>query len=129
VETAEKKGGMLEHILHTLQVRCLPKDLPEKLALDVSSLELNQSKHVSDLTLPEGVKTKMDPQVVVAVLKEPKVEEEPAPAAVVEGAAAAPAAGAAAPAAGAAPAAAAPGAKGAAPAAAAAKAPAPEKKK
>jgi large subunit ribosomal protein L25 len=62
VEAAEKKGGMLEHILHTLEVRCLPKDLPERLTLDVSVLELNQSKHVSDLTLPEGVKTKIDAQ-------------------------------------------------------------------
>lgn len=122
VETAEKKGGMLEHILHKLEVRCLPKDLPERFTLDVSSLELNQSKHVSDLTMPEGVKTKMDPHVVIAVLKEPKVEEEPAPAAAAEGAAAAaPAAGAAA---GAAPAA---GAVAAAPAAAAKAAP--EKKK
>lgn len=124
VELAEKKGGMLEHILHTLEVRCLPKDLPEQLTLDVSSLELNHSKHVSDLTLPEGVKTKMDSHVVVAVLKEPKVEEAPVVAAAAEGAApaagATPAAGAAAPAAA--------GAKAAAPAAGA-KAAAPEKKK
>lgn len=126
VETAEKKGGMLEHILHTLEVRCLPKDLPERLTLDVSVLELNQSKHVSDLSLPEGVTTKIDAHVVVAVLKEPKVEEEPVPAAAAaEGAAAAPAAGVAAPAGAAAPAA---GAKAAAPAAGA-KAAAPEKKK
>lgn len=128
VELAEKKGGMLEHILHTLEVRCLPKDLPEMLTLDVSSLELNHSKHVSDLTLPEGVSTKIDSHVVVAVLKEPKVEEAPVVAVAAEGAAAAPAAGAApaAPAAGAkAPAA---GAKAAAPAAGA-KAAAPEKKK
>ncbi len=110
VDIAEKKGGMLEHIMHSIEVNCLPKDLPEKLTLEVASLELNQSKHVSDLKLPEGVSTKIDGHVVVAVLKEPTVVEEVAPVA----AAATPAAGAAAPAAGAAPAAA--PAKGAAPA-------------
>lgn len=115
VDIAEKKGGMLEHIMHSIEVRCLPKDLPEKLVLEVASLELNQSKHVSDLKFPEGVSTKTDGHVVIAVLKEPTVVEEVAPVA----AAATPAAGtAAAPAAGAAPAAAgtAAPAKGAAPA-------------
>ncbi len=115
VDIAEKKGGMLEHIMHSIEVNCLPKDLPEKLTLEVSSLELTQSKHVSDLQLPEGVTTKIDGHVVIAVLKEPTVAEEVTP---VAAAAAAP--GAAAPAAGAAPAAAkgaaAAPAKGAAPA-------------
>lgn len=119
VDIAEKKGGMLEHIMHSIEVRCLPKDLPEKLTLEVASLEINQSKHVSDLVFSEGVSTKIDGHVVVAVLKEPTVAEEVTPAA----AAATPAAGAAAPAAGAA----AP-AKGAAAAAAPAKGAAPAKK-
>lgn len=90
VEAAEKKGGMLEHLVHTLQVYCLPKDLPEKLTLDVSVLNIGQGFHVSDLKLPEGVKTRMDGHVMVALLKEPTVVEEAAPAA-----AATPAAGAA----------------------------------
>ncbi|MEI6535075.1 MAG: 50S ribosomal protein L25, partial [Verrucomicrobiaceae bacterium] len=82
VDIAEKKGGMLEHIMHAIEVRCLPKDLPEKLTMEVASLELNQSKHVSDLQLPAGVTTKIDVDIVIAVLKEPTVAEEVTPAAV-----------------------------------------------
>jgi len=114
VETAEKKGGVIEHIIHNLEVHCLPKDLPETLPLDVAGLEVGQSKHISDVKLPEGVTTKLSPELVVVLLKEPTVAEEPAPAAE-----AAPAAGAAAPAAGAAASAA--GAAAAKPAAAPAK--------
>ena len=55
-DLAEKKGGLLEHVLHSLDVYCLPKDLPEKLVLDVADLELNHSKHISDLSLPSGVR-------------------------------------------------------------------------
>lgn len=114
VAAAEKKGGIVEHIIHSLEVHCLPKDLPETLPLDISSLEVGESKHVSDLKLPEGVTTKISPGLVVALLKEPVVAEEPAPVAAAAEGAAAPAAGAAAPAAGAAAAAPAAGAKPAA---------------
>ncbi len=106
VEAAEKKGGMLEHILHSLEVHCLPKDLPESITHVVSVLEVGEALHISDLKFPEGVSAKLDGHVVVAVLKEPLVAEE-----VATPAAAAPAKGA-------------PAAKGAAAPAAAAKAPA-----
>lgn len=110
-----KQGGVLEYIHHNLEVRCLPKNLPDKLPVDVSHLNLNDAVHVRDIPLPEGVRTRMDGDVVIAMVAEPKVEAEPEPAAAA--AAAAPAAGAAAPAAGAA----APAAGAAAPAAAAKK--------
>ena len=99
---AEKKGGIVEHVIHSLEVHCLPKDLPETLSLDIGSLDVGESKHVSDLKLPEGVTTKISPGLVVVLLKEPVVAEEPAAAAAPAEGAAAPAAGAAAPAAGAA---------------------------
>jgi large subunit ribosomal protein L25 len=38
-----------------VEVRCLPKHLPEYLELDVTNLELNQLYHLSDIKLPEGV--------------------------------------------------------------------------
>jgi large subunit ribosomal protein L25 len=90
-----KFGGLVEAIHHTLEVRCLPKDLPERITVDVSSLELNKSIHVSEVNLPEGVRAKLAGDVVVVMCVEPKVEAEPEPAA----AAAAPAAAKAAPAA------------------------------
>jgi large subunit ribosomal protein L25 len=86
-----KFGGLVEAIHHTLEVRCLPKDLPERIQVDVSSLELNKSIHVGEINLPAGVRAKLAADVVVVMCVEPKVEAEPAPAAA---AAAAPAAAA-----------------------------------
>ena len=39
-------GGVLEHILFKLKVRCLPKDLPEQIAVDVTALEIGKSIHL-----------------------------------------------------------------------------------
>ena len=51
----KEQGGVVEHLLTDVEVRCLPRHLPEYLELDVSALELNQIYHLSDLKLPEGV--------------------------------------------------------------------------
>ncbi|MBK8094977.1 MAG: 50S ribosomal protein L25 [Verrucomicrobiaceae bacterium] len=96
-----KFGGLVEAIHHDLEVRCLPKDLPEGINIDVSALNVNESIHVSEIKLPEGVRTRLAGDVVVVHCSEPKVEAEPEPAAAAAAAGAKPAAGAAAPAAGA----------------------------
>jgi large subunit ribosomal protein L25 len=105
-----REGGMLEKPLHEIEVECLPKDLPERIEVDVSVLGVNQSLHVRDIPLGDGVRLVSAPDQVVALVKFAKAEAVAAP--VEEEAAAAGAAGAA-------PAA---GATGAAPAAGAAKA-------
>src|SRR4051812_36168980 len=124
------EGGILQQVARTLPVICKPSDIPEKIEVDVSSLGIAESLHISDVKTPAGVKFKVRGDQTIAVVNIPEKEEEvvkPAAAAVpgAEGAAAAPgapgAAGAAAPAAGAA----APAAG--APAAAAGKAPAGDK--
>ena len=48
-------GGILAHAITELDITCLPKDLPEYIAVDVSELGMNESIHLSDITLPEGV--------------------------------------------------------------------------
>lgn len=113
----QKQGGMMEAIHHEIEVRCLPKDLPESIQIDVTSLEVGQGIHVREINFPEGVTCHLGGDVVIVMCEEPKVEVEPEPVA----AAAAPAAGAkpaagaaAAPAAGAKPAAGAAAAKPAA---------------
>ncbi len=83
-------GGVLETSTLELDVECLPKNLPERVVVDVSDLQLNHSIHVRDVKLPEGVKTHTDGSLTVATLKYSK-NEAPAAAA----AEAAPAAGAA----------------------------------
>jgi large subunit ribosomal protein L25 len=48
-------GGIISHNLSDVEIDCLPKDLPEFIEVDISGLNLNQSLHLSDLKLPEGV--------------------------------------------------------------------------
>ena len=48
-------GGIVAHILTEAEVSCLPKDLPEFIEVDVSALELGDSIHLSQITLPKGV--------------------------------------------------------------------------
>jgi large subunit ribosomal protein L25 len=76
-----KAGGLLEHLVHSLEIKCLPKDLPEVIQADISGLELNGSFHIRELTLPPGVKAVADGSIVVAMVSEPKVAAEPTPVA------------------------------------------------
>lgn len=99
------QGGVVSHLLNEVEVLCLPKDLPEFVEIDLSAMEINQIRRLSDLQLPAGVElvalTHGRDEAVVSI-HHPRAEEAEAPAAAA--AAAAPAAGAA-PAAAAAPAA------------------------
>ncbi len=47
-----KDGGMLQHFIHKLRVSCLPKDIPEKVEVDVAGLAINHFVHVRDLQIP-----------------------------------------------------------------------------
>ena len=93
------QGGIVSHLIQDIEVNCLPKDLPDFLELDLSAMNLNDSKHVSDIPLPSGVTI---PELahrnrpVVSVHSPRVAEPEPEVAAAAEGAVAAPAAGAAA---------------------------------
>lgn len=49
------EGGLVAHLLTETDVACLPKDLPEYLEVDLSSLHMNDSVHLSDVKLPDGV--------------------------------------------------------------------------
>jgi large subunit ribosomal protein L25 len=80
-------GGTLEHILHKLKVRCLPKDLPEQILLDVTVLEIGKSIHLGEIKAPEGVEILGDKHITVVAVAAPRAEEE------VAATAAAPAAG------------------------------------
>jgi large subunit ribosomal protein L25 len=91
-----REGGMLENPLHEIEIECLPKDLPERIELDISGLKTNQSIHVRDIPLA-SVKLISNPDQVVALVKFAKAEA--AAAAAPDAAAAAATAGTAAPAA------------------------------
>jgi large subunit ribosomal protein L25 len=103
------QGGIVSHLFNEIDITCLPKDLPEFLSVDLSTLSIGDSIHLADIKLPEGVAITSlahgGDNLAVAAIVAVKEEVEAAPAAAAEAApaegAAAPAAGAAAPAAGA----------------------------
>ncbi len=48
-------SGIVSHLLSNVEVRCLPANLPEYIEVDISQLKLDETLHLSDLKLPEGV--------------------------------------------------------------------------
>lgn len=107
-------GGQVSHLLNEVEIICLPKDLPEYIEVDLAQMQLGDSRHLSDLTLPAGVEIVLlshgHDEAIVSV-HHPRVAEEAEAAAPAAEAAAPAAAAAAKPAAGAKPAAAAAPAK------------------
>jgi large subunit ribosomal protein L25 len=69
-------GGLLEQSLRSVEVECLPKDLPEMIRVDVSQMNLGASLHVSELPALPGVKYLLDNEVTVFLVSEPKVADE-----------------------------------------------------
>ncbi|MBN1526625.1 MAG: 50S ribosomal protein L25 [Candidatus Omnitrophica bacterium] len=67
-------GGTLEHVIWELQVECLPTDIPEKVDVDVSNMNIGDSVLVKNLMVPEGVKVLNDPELIALIVKPPKVE-------------------------------------------------------
>jgi large subunit ribosomal protein L25 len=82
-------GGLLEQSLRYLPIECLPRDLPDRITVDVSNLNIGDSIHVRDIKLPDGVTAKVQPDLTAFSVLAPAVEEEPV-AAVAEGAEAGP---------------------------------------
>ncbi|HVO45791.1 MAG TPA: 50S ribosomal protein L25/general stress protein Ctc [Steroidobacteraceae bacterium] len=89
------QGGVVSHMLADVEVVTLPKDLPEFLELDLSGMNLNETKFLSDIPLPPGVTIPelSHRNAPVVSIHSPRAEE---PEPVAETAAAAPAEGAAA---------------------------------
>jgi len=69
-------GGVLEHVLFRLKLRALPKDLPEQLILDVTSLEAGRAIHIGDIQPPEGVEILGNKAAVVVACALPRAETE-----------------------------------------------------
>ena len=80
-------GGILEHLVRTLTVRCLPTAIPAGIDVDVTALNIGQNLHVSDLAPGTGYEIITDAHVAVAAVVAPAAEE--VVAAPVEGEAAA----------------------------------------
>jgi len=71
------QGGILDFVTRELELECLPADIPERIVVDVSGLELGKHVRVSDLQLPAKVKMLTEPEIVVVHVVAPRAEEEP----------------------------------------------------
>jgi large subunit ribosomal protein L25 len=73
-------GGILEHVLFKIKLRGLPKDLPEVIEVDVSSLEVGQAIHLGEIKLPAGVDALGDKGIPVIAVAAPITEAQEAAA-------------------------------------------------
>ena len=67
-----REGGILEVPRQVIEVECLPKDLPQRIIVDISELKIGQSVRVRDIPLGDGVKLISQDDKVVALVKLPK---------------------------------------------------------
>lgn len=94
----KSQGGIVSHMRTEVEISCLPKDLPEFVEVDISGLSINESIHLSQLKIPDGVQLLelLKEDAAVVAIHSPRAEEpEPTAAAAATAEAAAPAAGAA----------------------------------
>jgi large subunit ribosomal protein L25 len=70
-----KAGGLLEQMLHSLEISCLPKDLPENIEVDVSALDIGDALNIGDVAFPEGVVATLGEDVVVALVAKARTSQ------------------------------------------------------
>ena len=72
------EGGVLEVVIHSVEVSCRATAIPDSIRINVAGLHLDQGIHVRELTLPEGVKALADPELLLAHVVSRAAEPEPA---------------------------------------------------
>jgi len=74
VSPGEKEGGMLQTVLHEIDIECYPKDIPAAIEADVGSLGMGEHLTIGQLKLPAGVVALQDPDTVVVAVLAPQKE-------------------------------------------------------
>ncbi|MFM7214554.1 MAG: 50S ribosomal protein L25 [Verrucomicrobiota bacterium] len=67
-------GGTLEHVRFRIRVRCLPKDLPEQINVDVTHLKVGETLHIGEIVPPSGVELLGDKKIPVLAVAAPVTE-------------------------------------------------------
>lgn len=82
-----RSGGQLEQVMFEVTIKSKPTDVPEKITVDVSGIEVDQALHIKDIVAPAGVEIVNDPELVVFHVRTVKAEatEEAAAEAPAEG--------------------------------------------
>ncbi len=80
-----KEGGIVQQLLHKLEVECLPKDIPQHIDINIAELKIGDSIHIEDISIPEVTILNPEDSVIVSIVH-PKIEKEPTPEEEAEGA-------------------------------------------
>jgi len=75
-----KVGGLLDQLLYTIPVKCLPQHLPETLSTDIAHLNVSEAHHIGEMEFPEGVIPTLHDKVVVALVAKTRVAQSAAAA-------------------------------------------------
>ncbi|MBL3538324.1 50S ribosomal protein L25 [Aminivibrio sp.] len=67
-----KLGGVIDHLLHEISMEVLPGQIPDSVAVDVSSMKLGAQVHVKDIAVPQGASVLSDPDEVVVTVMIPR---------------------------------------------------------
>ncbi len=70
-----RQGGVLQQILHKLEIECLPSDIPEHIEIDISNLKKGQSIHVGELNIP-SIKFKQSSDAIIVSVTHQRTEQE-----------------------------------------------------
>lgn len=73
----KRDGGILQHVLREIEIKCLPDKIPGHLEADISKLEIGQSIHVRDIKVDEGIEVLTTPDEIIVNIVAPAVEKEP----------------------------------------------------
>ncbi len=71
-----REGGILDVAMHDVEIECFPKDIPSQLIVNVEGMEIGDSRHISDITAPEGVVILSSQDLLTVSITVPKIEEE-----------------------------------------------------
>jgi large subunit ribosomal protein L25 len=74
-------GGIMDFVTRSIEVECLPSDIPDSIKVDVSALEINDYVRVKNLEVDSKVKVLSDPEIVIVTIVPPTKEEVPVEAA------------------------------------------------
>ena len=70
-------GGVLQQVRRELEIKCLPSQIPDSISVDVSALNIGDSIHLKDMSLPSGIKVLEDEDLTIVTILAPTVEKEP----------------------------------------------------
>jgi large subunit ribosomal protein L25 len=70
-------GGVLQQVRRELEIKCLPSQIPESISVDVGALNIGDSIHLKDVSLPSGIKVLEDEDLTIVTILAPTVEKEP----------------------------------------------------